>query len=148
MTRTDKRQVKGLVAHLTACAGLATVLLAASSGATARDDAPAAGDGTEVADAQTMDTEELVSPDFRMPVMDAFKITGTGTVVTGKIETGYVRKGATLCLEGVEGQHELKAIEQFRKVVERTTAGEHVGLLFTGLPDGLAPTSTVVRPCG
>lgn len=83
-----------------------------------------------------------------MPVIDAFKIAGTGTVVTGKIETSYVRKGATLCLEGVEGQYELKAIEQFRRVVERAHASEHAGLLFAGLPDELASASPVVRPCG
>jgi translation elongation factor EF-Tu-like GTPase len=113
--------------HLFAAAGLTTALLAA----------PASSSGGEA----------LVSADFRMPVVDAFEIKGTGTVVTGKIETGYVRKGATLCLEGVDGRYELKGIEQFRKVIERAAAGEHAGLLFTGLPDELASASPVVVAC-
>jgi translation elongation factor EF-Tu-like GTPase len=115
------------VVHLLAATGLTTVLLAA----------PASSSGGEA----------LVSADFRMPVVDAFEIKGTGTVVTGKIDTGYVRKGATLCLEGVDGRWELQAIEQFRKISERAAAGEHAGLLFTGLPDELASASPLVFAC-
>jgi len=138
MTAKNNRSGKGSVAHLLTGAGLTTILLTTSGGAIVAGEAPAG----------ESDAEALVSVDFRMPVIDAFEIKGTGTVVTGKIEAGYVRKGATLCLEGVEGQHELKAIEQFRKVVERVAAGEHAGLLFTGLPDELASASPLVRPCG
>lgn len=130
-----------------AFAYLSTMLLTVSSGTLAESAAPAADDHTQTSETAAVDEEELVSADFRMPINDAFVITGTGTVVTGKIESGYVRKGATLCLEGVEGQHELIAIERFRKVLERASAGEFAGLLFTGLSSDLASASSLVRPC-
>ena len=57
-------------------------------------------------------------PLFRMTVEDVFSIKGRGTVVTGKIETGTVKVGDEIVIQGKSG--ELKTtvftgIEMFRK---------------------------------
>jgi translation elongation factor EF-Tu-like GTPase len=73
---------------------------------------------------------------FRLTVEDVFSISGRGTVVTGRVESGQlatgqrvevVRAGAVVATTYVTG------IEKFRAKVETATLGENVGLLV-GLP--------------
>lgn len=72
---------------------------------------------------------------FRMTVEDVFRITGRGTVATGRVETGsvtvnqevrVVRDGAALGTTTVTG------VEMFRKKVDTAVAGDNVGLLVGG----------------
>jgi elongation factor Tu len=72
---------------------------------------------------------------FMMAVEDVFSITGRGTVVTGRIETGVVHVG-----EGVEiiGLRDLQkttvtGVEMFRKLLDEGQAGDNVGLLLRGI---------------
>ena len=72
---------------------------------------------------------------FMMAIEDVFSITGRGTVVTGRIETGVVHVG-----EGVEiiGLRELQkttvtGVEMFRKLLDEGQAGDNVGLLLRGI---------------
>ena len=72
---------------------------------------------------------------FMMAIEDVFSITGRGTVVTGRIETGVIHVG-----EGVEivGLRELQTttvtgVEMFRKLLDEGQAGDNVGLLLRGI---------------
>jgi elongation factor Tu len=70
--------------------------------------------------------------DFSMQVMDAFTVSGQGTVVTGQISTGAVSLGDTVCVPLKNGEtvaRPVKGIEMFRKLLERAEAGQTVGLL-------------------
>jgi elongation factor Tu len=73
---------------------------------------------------------------FRMPVEDIFSITGRGTVVTGRVESGTVRVGMEVNVVrdgGVATTTTVTGVEMFRKVLDSATTGDNVGLLLEGL---------------
>jgi translation elongation factor EF-Tu-like GTPase len=73
---------------------------------------------------------------FRMPVEDVFSITGRGTVVTGRIESGTVRVGMQVNVVragAVATTTEVTGVEMFRKVLDTATVGDNVGLLLDRL---------------
>ncbi|TDE98714.1 hypothetical protein EXU48_00405 [Occultella glacieicola] len=73
---------------------------------------------------------------FSLVVVDVFRITGRGTVVTGVLADGVARVGQQVAIVR-DGAHvassELGGIEAFRRVREEAAPGENVGLLLRGL---------------
>ena len=73
---------------------------------------------------------------FLMPVEDVFSITGRGTVVTGRIETGVIHVGDPVEIIGL-GEKTLTStctgVEMFRKLLDEGEAGDNVGLLMRGI---------------
>jgi translation elongation factor EF-Tu-like GTPase len=70
---------------------------------------------------------------FRLTVQDVFSIQGRGTVVTGRVESGTISKGATVRQTRADGSTRdvvITGIEMFRKIVDTATAGNDVGLLL------------------
>jgi elongation factor Tu len=75
-------------------------------------------------------------PFFEFHVEDIFWIEGHGTVVTGTVVKGAVRKGDTLYLKKPTGEKKevtILAIEGFRKVLQEALMGENVGLTIAKL---------------
>ena len=75
---------------------------------------------------------------FRMTVEDVFKITGRGTVATGKIETGSVRVGQAVTIVRAAAplaDTTVTGVEMFRKVLDSASAGDSVGLLLADDPN-------------
>jgi len=72
---------------------------------------------------------------FLMPLEDVFSISGRGTVVTGRIESGKVKVNDKLQLVGLRDTRETVAtgIEMFNKMLDEGQAGENVGVLVRGL---------------
>ena len=71
--------------------------------------------------------------DFKMVVDDIFFIIGRGTVVTGNVESGTLKKGETVLINGSRSCL-VSAIEVFRKKApESASAGENVGLVLAGV---------------
>jgi elongation factor Tu len=70
---------------------------------------------------------------FRFTVQDVFTISGRGTVVTGRVETGSVRVGDTVRVNGSGRTDTVDGIEMFRKRTETASAGDNVGLLLRHL---------------
>jgi len=73
---------------------------------------------------------------FLMPVEDVFTITGRGTVVTGRIETGIVNVGDPLEIIGMQEEKlttTCTGVEMFRKLLDKGEAGDNVGLLLRGI---------------
>jgi translation elongation factor EF-Tu-like GTPase len=68
---------------------------------------------------------------FRMTVEDVFSIRGRGTVATGKVELGPLRKGDEVRIN--DETLRVDGIEAFRKLIEEANAGDNVGLLFSKL---------------
>src|SRR5262245_46231105 len=76
---------------------------------------------------------------FRMTIEDVFSITGRGTVVTGRISSGVIRKGAqvTVSRDGQPiGVTVVTGIEKFRDTLDEARMGDNVGLLLDGVPRG------------
>ena len=71
---------------------------------------------------------------FLMPIEDVFSISGRGTVVTGRIETGIVNIGDTLEIVGIKDTQTTTCtgVEMFRKLLDSGEAGDNVGVLLRG----------------
>ena len=72
---------------------------------------------------------------FMMAVEDVFSITGRGTVVTGRIETGVVHVGDAVEIIGLRDLQKttVTGVEMFRKLLDEGQAGDNVGLLIRGI---------------
>jgi len=87
-------------------------------------------------DAPTLVLAQAAGDAFHMPVADAFKITGKGVVLTGRIASGSVNVGDSVCLTAAKiGTRTLKVegIEMFRKVLDSARQGDMVGILVGGI---------------
>ncbi|MGE5693928.1 MAG: EF-Tu/IF-2/RF-3 family GTPase [Candidatus Sericytochromatia bacterium] len=69
---------------------------------------------------------------FRMTIDDVFVIRGRGVVATGRVESGQLRVGDEVHINGGE-RVRVDAIEAFRRRLDETTAGDTIGVLFSKL---------------
>ncbi|MCV7301897.1 elongation factor Tu [Mycobacterium barrassiae] len=69
---------------------------------------------------------------FKMTVVDVFAIRNRGVVATGRVESGTLRVGDTVHINGGPGLT-VSAIEKFRKKQDEATVGENVGVLIKGI---------------
>ena len=73
---------------------------------------------------------------FLMPVEDVFTISGRGTVATGRVERGQIRKNEPVEIVGL--MEEAKStvvtdIEMFHKLLDYAEAGDNIGALLRGI---------------
>ena len=78
--------------------------------------------------------EREVDKPFLMPIEDVFSISGRGTVVTGRIETGKVNVGDEIEIVGIRDTDKttVTGVEMFRKLLDEGQAGDNVGCLLRG----------------
>jgi len=71
---------------------------------------------------------------FLMPIEDVFSISGRGTVVTGRIESGVVNVGDEIEIIGIKDTQKTicTGVEMFRKLLDTGEAGDNVGCLLRG----------------
>jgi elongation factor Tu len=79
-------------------------------------------------------TRDMDKP-FLMPVEDVFSISGRGTVVTGRIETGIVKVGEEIEIVGIKDtvKTTCTGVEMFRKLLDEGQAGDNIGALLRGV---------------
>jgi elongation factor Tu len=72
---------------------------------------------------------------FLMPVEDVFSISGRGTVATGRVERGQLKRMTEVEIVGVRDTKKTVCtdIEMFRKLLDEAIAGDNVGLLLRGI---------------
>ena len=89
----------------------------------------------EAVDAYIPMPERPTDKPFLMPVEDVFTIEGRGTVCTGRIERGIVKKMEEVEIVGIRPTQKTTVtdIEMFRKLLDEGRAGENVGLLLRGI---------------
>ena len=78
--------------------------------------------------------ERPIDQPFLMPVEDVFNIEGRGTVATGRVERGILKKMEEVELVGIRptAKTTVTDIEMFRKLLDEARAGDNVGLLLRG----------------
>jgi elongation factor Tu len=71
---------------------------------------------------------------FLMPIEDVFSISGRGTVVTGRVETGVINVGDEVEIVGIKDtvKTTCTGVEMFRKLLDRGEAGDNIGALLRG----------------
>jgi len=109
--------------------------LKALEGDTSDIGVPAVTKLIETLDSYVPEPERPVDGAFLMPIEDVFTISGRGTVVTGRIETGIVNTGDPLEIVGIKDttQTTCTGVEMFRKSLDEGRAGENCGILLRGI---------------
>ena len=76
-----------------------------------------------------------VDKPFLMCIEDVFNIEGRGTVVTGRVERGVLERMSDVEIVGLKETRKTVAtdIEMFRKLLDKATAGDNVGVLLRGI---------------
>ena len=85
--------------------------------------------------------EHIPQPDrpkdkpFLMPVEDVFSISGRGTVVTGRVESGVIKTGEEIEIVGIRDTKKsvCTGVEMFRKLLDTGEAGDNIGALLRGV---------------
>jgi elongation factor Tu len=94
----------------------------------------AIADLLEALDTFIPDPVREVDKPFLMCVEDVFNIEGRGTVVTGRVERGVLKKMEEVEIVGLKDTAKTTAtdIEMFRKLLDSASAGDNVGVLLRG----------------
>jgi elongation factor Tu len=89
----------------------------------------------EAVDSYIPEPERPIDLPFLMPVEDVFSIEGRGTVATGRVERGIVKKMEEVEIVGIRDTQKtvVTDIEMFRKLLDEGRAGDNVGLLLRGI---------------
>ena len=73
---------------------------------------------------------------FLMPVEDVFTISGRGTVATGRVERGVIKKNEAVEIVGLREDKQntvVTDIEMFHKLLDYAEAGDNIGALLRGI---------------
>jgi elongation factor Tu len=73
---------------------------------------------------------------FLMPVEDVFTISGRGTVATGRVERGVIKKNEPVEIVGLAEEKKSTVVtdlEMFHKLLDYAEAGDNVGALLRGV---------------
>ncbi len=103
----------------------------------------------DAVDSYIPEPERPVDQDFLMPIEDVFSIEGRGTVATGRIERGIIKKMGEVEIVGIRDTQKtvITDIEMFRKLLDEGRAGDNVGLLVRGLKkDNLERGQCIIKP--
>ena len=78
--------------------------------------------------------ERPLDKPFLMPIEDVFSISGRGTVVTGRVETGVIKVGEEVEIVGIRDTAKtvVTGVEMFRKLLDEGRAGDNIGALLRG----------------
>jgi elongation factor Tu len=95
---------------------------------------PAVVELLETLDSYIPEPERDIDKAFLMPIEDVFSISGRGTVVTGRVESGIVKVGDEIEIVGIRDTQKTTCtgVEMFRKLLDEGRAGENCGVLLRG----------------
>ena len=84
---------------------------------------------------------------FRMTVEDVFAIRNRGAVATGRVESGSLRVGDTVQIDGTL-EARVDGIEVFRKSIDEAKVGDNIGVLFKGIGKSQLNRGSVLTAAG
>ncbi|MFH1450417.1 MAG: EF-Tu/IF-2/RF-3 family GTPase, partial [archaeon] len=76
---------------------------------------------------------KLTDKPLRIPIQDAYTITGVGTVPVGRVETGVLKPNMKVVFEPSGTSGEVKSIEMHHEQLEKAEPGDNVGFNVRGL---------------
>jgi elongation factor Tu len=102
----------------------------------------------EALDTFVPDPVREVDKPFLMCVEDVFNIEGRGTVVTGRVERGLLKKMEEVEIVGLKDTRKTVAtdIEMFRKLLDSASAGDNVGVLLRGTKKEVERGMVLAKP--
>lgn len=108
--------------------------LKALEGDTSDIGVPAIEKLVETMDSYIPEPVRNIDKSFLLPIEDVFSISGRGTVVTGRIESGIVKVGEEVEIVGIRDTQKTTCtgVEMFRKLLDEGRAGDNVGVLLRG----------------
>jgi len=85
-------------------------------------------------DSYIPEPERAIDKAFLLPIEDVFSISGRGTVVTGRVESGIIKVGEEIEIVGIRPTTKTTCtgVEMFRKLLDEGRAGENCGVLLRG----------------
>jgi elongation factor Tu len=88
----------------------------------------------EALDSYIPEPKRDVDRPFLMPIEDVFSISGRGTVVTGRVDSGTVHTGDEVEIVGISetAKTVVTGVEMFRKLLDEGQAGDNIGCLLRG----------------
>jgi elongation factor Tu len=91
-----------------------------------------------------------VDKPFLMPVEGVVAISGRGTVATGRVERGKVKKMQEVEIVGLGDTRKTTVtdIEMFRRLLDEATAGDNVGILLRGVDKDTIERGMVISQTG
>src|SRR5438445_714427 len=90
----------------------------------------------EAVDTYIPQPERPVDKPFLMPIEDVFTIEGRGTVTTGRVERGKLKRNEEIEIVGIHPNSTktvVTGIEMFHKDMDECQAGDNVGVLLRGI---------------
>jgi elongation factor Tu len=90
----------------------------------------------DAVDTYIPEPERPVDKPFLMPIEDVFTIEGRGTVTTGRVERGRLKRNDEVEIVGIHPTSTktvATAIEMFHKDMDESQAGDNVGVLLRGV---------------
>jgi elongation factor Tu len=89
----------------------------------------------EAVDSYIPEPQRPLDLPFLMPIEDVFNIEGRGTVCTGRVERGRVKKMEEVEIVGIKPtvKTTVTDIEMFRKLLDDAMAGDNIGALLRGI---------------
>jgi len=85
-------------------------------------------------DGSIPEPERPIDRPFLMPIEDVFSISGRGTVVTGRVDSGVVHTSDEIEIVGIRDTTKtvVTGVEMFRKILDEGRAGDNIGCLLRG----------------
>ncbi|MFC0820207.1 elongation factor Tu, partial [Moraxella marmotae] len=108
--------------------------LEALNGSDGKYGEPAVLELLDTLDSYIPEPERDIDKSFLMPIEDVFSISGRGTVVTGRVESGIIKVGDEIEIIGIKptAKTTCTGVEMFRKLLDEGRAGENCGILLRG----------------
>lgn len=87
----------------------------------------------ETLDSYVKVPEKQTQKPLRLPIQDAYTITGVGTVPVGRVETGVMKMNDTVIFEPAHVTGEVKSIEVHHQQINEAVPGDNVGFNVRGV---------------
>lgn len=88
----------------------------------------------------------MIDKPLRIPVQKVYKIKGVGTVITGRVETGVLKKGQEIVIEPLGKKTIAQSIEMHHTPLEEAIPGDNIGINVKGISAEEVKRGDVIGP--